>query len=367
MRMIGWWMLLLLALGGCAPRYLLDNSPPQAPLVLPDDDAAHYGAQMEWWYYTGHLSTEKGQHFGFELTFFKRLTNEDRAPWWLGGVPAHWIKDVGMLAHFAVTDLGHRRFVASQRHNLFHPWRAEEQRYRVGIEKWTAEETGGSHRLRAAMDGYAIDLRLTPTKPAVRHGPNGIVDKGQGQANYYYSYTNMQVEGTLTAGTQRHSVKGKAWMDHEYGQMGLTGSQKGWDWFSIQLDDEREIMLYLIKDQGGLVDTSGGTYVLPDGRSMRLELGDLELTTVRTWQSPRTGAEYPAGWRLTLPQYELELAIEPRMASQEMTLKPVTYWEGAVDVSGTSAGAPVRGRGYVELVGYDEQASFDDLKLSREH
>ena len=28
------------------------------------------------------------------------------------------------------------------------------------------------------------------------------------------------------------------------------------------------------------------------------------------------------------------------------------YWEGAVEVRGTSAGRPVTGRGYVELTGY---------------
>jgi len=30
----------------------------------------------------------------------------------------------------------------------------------------------------------------------------------------------------------------------------------------------------------------------------------------------------------------------------------VTYWEGAVRVSGDAGGAPIAGQGYVELTGY---------------
>jgi predicted secreted hydrolase len=31
----------------------------------------------------------------------------------------------------------------------------------------------------------------------------------------------------------------------------------------------------------------------------------------------------------------------------------ITYWEGAVGITGTSGGTAVRGEGYVELTGYD--------------
>lgn len=35
----------------------------------------------------------------------------------------------------------------------------------------------------------------------------------------------------------------------------------------------------------------------------------------------------------------------------------VTYWEGAVDVTGRSGGTLVRGEGYVEMTGYDRPFS----------
>ena len=39
-------------------------------------------------------------------------------------------------------------------------------------------------------------------------------------------------------------------MDHEFGPMGLFKSQIGWDWFSIQLDNNTELMIYLVKNNG---------------------------------------------------------------------------------------------------------------------
>jgi predicted secreted hydrolase len=46
------------------------------------------------------------------------------------------------------------------------------------------------------------------------------------------------------------------------------------------------------------------------------------------------------------------------MANQELATRrstQVTYWEGAVQISGTAEGRAVTGQGYVELTGYAEQ------------
>ena len=40
-------------------------------LVFPRDHGAHQDARTEWWYYTGHLQTEGGHRYGFEVTFFR--------------------------------------------------------------------------------------------------------------------------------------------------------------------------------------------------------------------------------------------------------------------------------------------------------
>ncbi|MFI4943766.1 MAG: lipocalin family protein, partial [Burkholderiales bacterium] len=91
--------------------------------------------------------------------------------------------------------------------------------------------------------------------------------------------------------------------------------------------------------------------VAAEGRTRRLQAADVETTVLARWTSPRSGASYPARWRLRVPSEELELEIEPLVADQEMRTS-FTYWEGAVRVSGTARGRPVGGRGYVELTGY---------------
>jgi predicted secreted hydrolase len=52
------------------------------------------------------------------------------------------------------------------------------------------------------------------------------------------------------------------------------------------------------------------------------------------------------------------LELVPRMADQELSPKrstQVTYWEGAIERTGTAQGKPIHGQGYMELVGYAER------------
>jgi predicted secreted hydrolase len=352
-------LMILILFVSCTPKYIINHAKPVRPVELPEDDAAHYTAQTEWWYYTGHLKADDGTEYGFEVTFFKRLTSEDFVPG--SKIPGHWIKEVGMLGHFAVTDLNEKKFKAAEIHNLAKPWTADPDRYHVSINGWSVEGKDGSHLLKADMYKYSVDLKLTPTKPAALNGPGGILEKGVA-ANYYYSYTNMRVEGTIEANGKKKTVTGKAWMDHEYGAMGLLKSQIGWDWYSIQFDNNTELMLYMIKNNQRVVAESGGTYVYPDGRTRWLTSTDIEINATGTWTSPKTKAVYPAGWTIVIKPYNLRLTVKPIMADQELTLKPVTYWEGALTVTGTGEGKPVSGKGYAELVGYDKNASFENFK-----
>ncbi|MEA2102935.1 MAG: lipocalin family protein [Thermodesulfobacteriota bacterium] len=357
-------VVLFMVMAGCAPRYTLNHALPEIPISLPADSAAHYTAQTEWWYYTGHFYTPDNKRYGFELTFFKRITNDDHTPWWLGRVPAYWIKDVGMLGHFAITDMDGNRFVSSEIHNFYHGWDADSAHYHVSVGPYSAQgQDDGAHLLCAGTNGYEIELMLVPQKAAVMHGPGGIVKKGEGNANHYYSYTRMSVQGTLKKEKDTSPVKGQAWMDHEYGTMNLIGSQKGWDWFGLQMDDKSELMIYLIREHDMIINTSGGTYVYPDGHTLWLRPSDISVRTSRTWQSKKTGTIYPAGWEITITPLDLYLEVQPVMLGQEMSLHPVSYWEGAVDIQGQSGGIKVSGQGYVELVGYDKDASFDKLKM----
>jgi predicted secreted hydrolase len=147
-------------------------------------------------------------------------------------------------------------------------------------------------------------------------------------------------------------VRGQSWFDHEWSTSALGPGAVGWDWFSLQLDDGRELMLFQIRREDGSVEpVSGGTLVEADGRSRRLLQADTTVLVLDRWTSPESGAVYPSRWKVEVPAMALALEIEPRLADQEMRTSFV-YWEGAVQVSGTSGGRPIAGQGYVELTGY---------------
>ena len=64
----------------------------------------------------------------------------------------------------------------------------------------------------------------------------------------------------MTADGQPVAVSGEAWFDHEWSTSALGAAAVGWDWFSLQLDDQRELMYVQIRRQdGGIEPVSGGT------------------------------------------------------------------------------------------------------------
>ena len=359
MKKINLTLFILFALftTACAPVYTINHSAPVNPISMPADEAAHYWAQQEWWYYTGHLTAKDGREFGYELTFFKRITNEDKVPEFIIPIPAYWFKDVGMLGHFAVTDLQNKKFKATEINNfVFSSSKAAEKKYDVKIDKWSAREENGKHILCAEMKDYKIELELESLKPVVFHGQNGIVNKGGNHSNYYYSFTNMKTSGTLTVEGKPVKVNGISWMDHEYGTMRLAPPQTGWDWFSVQLDNNCELMIYLIRnDQDAIVDNGGGTFVLPNGKTIWIKQQDINIKTLDHWYSEKTESKYPASWEIKIQSLNLELNVKPVFAAQELHLKPIPYWEGSVRISGTYNNLPVQGKGYVELVGYSKK------------
>jgi predicted secreted hydrolase len=325
---------------------------------FPADHAAHPDFRTEWWYYTGHLLTADGRTFGFQLTFFRHsLRRPDKTR------HSRWALHTLYFAHFAVTDEEGRTFRFQEKVNRgsLGLAGAETGRYLVWVEDWSARLEGHSHRLKAGGEDMGLDLTLVPSKRPVTHGRDGVSQKaeGEGYASHYYSITRLAASGTLAWQGRSYPVTGEAWMDHEFGSNQLRDYQVGWDWFSVQLDGGVELMLYLIRHRDGRIDsTSSGTIIRPNNDSAYLPLSALQVEVLGSWRSKKSGVTYPSGWRLKVPGYEVDLTLTPTLADQELTTQKstlVTYWEGSVRITGTVAGKPIQGRGYVELTGYDKE------------
>lgn len=319
------------------------------PPSLPADHGPHPDFRTEWWYYTGNLADAAGNRYGFQLTFFRQglrpiAASPQRA--------SEWGTSQVYFAHFTLTDAAGGRFYPHERFSRGAAGLAGAQAdpFRAWLEDWSASlEADGTIRLQAREGDVSLDLRLTEAKPPVLHGDRGLSPKSEepGNASYYYSLTRLPAEGTLTVPGGAVEVTGLAWMDHEWSTSALGPEAVGWDWFSLQLDDGRELMYFQIRQaDGGIEPVSSGTIVAPDGTARPLARDAVEIEVLDTWTSPGSGATYPARWRFSIPGEDLELTIRPLLADQELPVSFV-YWEGAVAVEGDATGY-----GYVEMTGY---------------
>ena len=329
---------------------------PPYTFAFPRDHASHPQFRTEWWYYTGHLAAG-GRRFGYELTFFRVGLPRVHA-----ATHSAWAVHDLMFVHAALTDEAHNRFL--YRDEVLRPALglagADSTRYRVWLGDSRAElaPDGRTHALHAAAPGFALALALEPGKAPAVHGERGVSQKtsGAGNASQYYSLTRMATEGTLALGTDTLAVTGTSWMDHEFGSSSLMDGNAGWDWFSVQLDDGRELMLYALRRSDGSIEPlSAGSLIERDGRVRHLARSAFRITARGRWTSPHTGAVYPSGWRLELPGDRLDLEVTPRVRDQELIARAmggIVYWEGSCSVQGTSRGTPVVGEAYAELTGY---------------
>ena len=341
------------------PRLRLEPAP-EVPFVrateprafrLPDDHGPHFDYETEWWYYTGNLKATNDRAFGFQLTFFRRGLLPGPPP--AAGLATSQIH----FAHFAITDVAAGRHLFAERFSRGALGLAGATPFHLWLEDWSAEATnadGSSLRLRANTDEILLDLQLEATKPLVAHGDRGLSPKSDapGNASYYVGYPRMRARGRLGTTGAPEEVTGEAWFDHEWSTSALGPRAVGWDWWSLQLSDGRELMFFRIRREDGSHEpASGGTLVGADGTTRRLGPDDVGVEVQGVWRSPETDTHYPARWRLRVPSEDLVLDVEPVLAAQEMRTSFI-YWEGATRLRGTSRGALITGQGYVELTGY---------------
>jgi predicted secreted hydrolase len=337
---------LLTASGAAAFRQAL----PGFRFSFPRDHYSHPEFRTEWWYLTGHLEAQ-GRRFGYQLTFFRSA---------LKGAEGEGSSRQVHFAHFALGELDRNKFHFFEKMNRagLGVAGAATDRLRVWNEGWLLEGRDGPERIRAQAPGISLELALSALRPPVIHGQGGISRKGaeEGHASHYYSITRLATAGTLQLNGTRLPVRGLSWMDHEFSSDQLAPYQEGWDWFSIQLDDGTDLMLYIIRLKDGTPDpASSGTLVAATGRARHLLRDEFRVQSQGSWRSPHSGASYPSGWRLSVPgQKNLELEITPELKDQELVTKRsrITYWEGACRVSGRRNGRQVSGQAFVELTGY---------------
>jgi len=355
------WLLfaLLLTTARAAPAEMQDGwqiALPGWTYQFPRDHGVHPAFKTEWWYFTGSLHSADGREFGYEVTWFRQGVLPARPP----GASRFVVHDF-KFAHFALSDIAASRFHFAQKISRGAYGEAGFGAGAPGPLAWIDDwrltiAPNGDWLISAQHDGAALHLRLTPIHAPVIEGAQGISVKsaGRGHASCYYSLPRMSAQGQLTlTGAAPIAVSGETWFDHEWATNQLAPDQAGWDWFSLQLSDHTEIMLYRMRLLNGQADpASSGTFIPASGPPFYLAAADFSLTPLDSWHSPATGATYPIRWRAQIPRLHTDLQISTPVNNQELTFPSLDYWEGLIHATGTASSAPVTAHGYLELTGY---------------
>lgn len=320
---------------------LVSTTPPAAATPAADFVAENEGShpmKMEWWYVTGHLTgvdpNGNVRKYGIQDTFWKNH-------------PA-WGYD-GYAQHMAITDLNRGTYTQGNKNGSGITTDPPGGGFDVGLEDWVFKGKDGYNTVYGDVNwgDYVLDLRTSPAKPAALHGGDGFIDWAPFPTSGYYSWTKLNVSGTI----MDHGVKvtltgGQAWMDHQWFDGEATA---GWDWYSVQLDNGNEYMVFLVKDSSGNYSSKFGTLVKPNGSTTEISGSQLSMTPRGSWTSPRSGRTYTSGWNLNIPGGTL--VITPKQLDQEsnLAIPDLDYWEGASTVTGTIDGNAVTGQSYTEI------------------
>lgn len=337
------------ALSGEGPNNLFKRAIDQHDFVFPTDYGPHPDFQTEWWYYTGNLKTSAEEHFGYQLTIFRRALS-GKAQVEKGS--SRWRTRQIYFAHFAISDIENQQFYSFEKFSrgALGLAGAESSPFRVWLENWQMTSDGDTVILQAQDGEVSLNLNLVSTKPIVLQGEQGLSQKGRGlgNASYYYSQPRINSSGTISIAGNRYEVEGVSWLDREWSTSVLERGATGWDWFALQLEDQTELMVFQIRTQNGSISPfSAGVFIAADSTTKKLRKSDFKIHNTSFWRSPQTDIIYPSGWDITIPSLDLSLSVTPMLPSQEHR-HSFRYWEGAVKVSSQHT----NGFGYVELTGY---------------
>ena len=308
---------------------------------------------VEWWYFTGHLDGKKS--LGFEFCFFKFHPQAFR----FGHLPFNLFrKKPFLLLHFAVTDKKTGKFNSYQDSGLVHPQHFSTDKLDLLLNE-SSLSFNKSFKIKTKNELAELELNLKPLKKIVKHFDHGytVMYSPPEHRTYYLTFPRLKTSGKIKLNGKWFKVTGTSWFDHQKTNVPKRSKLKGWDWFSIILNDQTELMFFMLRTKKGLNHTHmGGSYIKKDSKVVNLAPEDAIIKPISRWISKKTKIEYPSGWELKIPKLGLSLVITPTIKNQEMLdFAAITYWEGACDVVGKKKGKKIKGQSYVELVGYDQR------------
>jgi predicted secreted hydrolase len=312
---------------------------------------------LEWWYFTGHLQN-KTKKYGYEFCIFKFHPQALR----VGIIPLSFLRKKPFLAlHFALTDKTNKKFKVFQDSGLIHHQDFKYDDIDLKLNNCSLQLKNDKFKIRTKSDFAELELNLDPLKKIIKHFDKGytVMYSPPQHRTYYLAFTRLKSNGKLKIGKTKSNVSGLSWFDHQKLNLPKRSSLRGWDWFSIMLNDKTELMFFVLRNKQGVTNKfMGGSYIDKNSKKINLSPTDILIEQISSWTSKKTKVTYPSGWNIEVPRLKISLNISPVVKNQEITrmfTTPMNYWEGACDVKGTKRNKKVKGQSYVELVGYDQK------------
>lgn len=318
------------------------------PIKFPEDGLPHDNI-IEWWYFNGHLKDKKGNRYAFMDCLFKADVKK---------VKIHFLKKhpfkIIYFSHSILSDIKTKRFYPKidyvsliSKDSFSKPLLFVNYIDPILIKGYVNKIIEETNKFNYHIKTENFDLNLTSIKTPLLEGGKGYVDL-KTKGSYYYSLTNLKTEGTIKINGKDIKVKGKSWMDHQWANTIYSVKDK-WTWFSIQLDNNIEIVCFEFDD--GKNKTYLVTISYENNR--QVSTNDVRLTkTGIVWKSSFTKAKYPLSWKIEIPSKNISLDVKPLLKKQEVIFGTINYWEGPLKVNGTINKKKVKGIGFLELVGY---------------
>ncbi|GGC96431.1 hypothetical protein GCM10007216_29020 [Thalassobacillus devorans] len=348
---------------------------------LPQDAGPHASANIEWWYAFTFLNGSRGSRYALMTSFFevgetacskghyliyslidlndKKQKNQSRIDHKLKRNLVFLYLPFYLLLHPFDTNMW-RLYKSLVSGSIPRPHgtlskgfiRINPLQLVYGKNTLTFDKESEDFQLYLSEDGITIDLHFEAKKPYALIGTDGKPDD-----LYYYSMTRNKVTGKVHTAKGTESLTGEGWFDHQWGKDYSLLKGSGWNWFGLQLEDGRELLLNEMRSKEGDTSNQMANLIERDG-TVRFTR-NVHFHPIEYWKSVKTKARYPISWQIEIPEFNINLQTTPFFSNQEMLIiGPLQgIWEGAVSFTGKERLANgtyrnITGKGFMELVGY---------------
>ncbi len=355
--------------------------PRTTPVGLPQDAGPHDVGLIEWWYANAFVKNAQGREWAVVLSFFRTGLGKQKGHYLIYSLIDLRAKkkytasildktNFELLRAFLPLALPQQPYLKSlaesmQQGRLPRPHRLFPEAAQVTTLPFViamgpnrlSQVSEDARSWRAVIDDpeFGIELELTQPAPSppMLVGGAGMTGIKQPQDMFYLSLTQMQATGTLRFQGKQEPVTGVGWLDRQWGTS-WGFSNNGWDWFGLVLEDGSTLIAYRLRDtKTGATLQASATLLRADG-TQSVDTA-AQFVASAPYKDPQTKIIYPHHFQIALPALGLKLRTKALFDHQVIPVLGIGegIWEGVVQVEGEDAqGKAVRGRGFMELVGY---------------